>query len=67
MTYEELVKNDTPRWVVYDLFTRSILAECWTWSNANFAALQRERNQPLHTIRIYDRMDENDMRKMRYI
>lgn len=65
MTYEELVKNDLPRWVVVNLSDNRILAEEWTWSNADFAALQAERTYYGDHICIYDRMDADDCERIK--
>lgn len=64
MSYDEMVELNMPRWVVVDLDTDEILAETWTWSDANFAALQAERCRYLHPIRIYDRMDVADLERL---
>lgn len=60
MTYEELVKNGLPRWVVVNFSDNLIIAEEWTWSAADFAALDAERTYYGDHIRIYDRMDAYD-------
>lgn len=60
MTYEELVKNDLPRWVVVNLNDNRIIAEEWTWSDADFAALDAARTYLGDEIHIYDRMDAFD-------
>lgn len=64
MTYDEMVELNMPRWVVVDLDTDEIIAETWTWSSADFAALQAERCRYMHAIRIYDRMDVADLEKL---
>lgn len=66
MTYEELVKNGLPRWVVVNLSNNQILAEAWSWSNADFAALQAERTYYGDHIRIYDRMDVCDYERIKF-
>ena len=60
MSYEELVRNDLPRWVVVNLSDNLIIAEEWTWSAADFAALDAERTYYGDHIRVYDRMDAYD-------
>lgn len=60
MSYDELVKNDLPRWVVVNLSDNLVIAEEWTWSAADFAALDAERIYYGDHIRIYDRMDAYD-------
>lgn len=66
MTYDEMVRTESPRWVVVDLTTNEIIAEEWSWTYADFAALDAEQERYMHSIRIYDRMDENDCARLAY-
>lgn len=58
--YDELVKEDKPRWVVADLDTGEIIAQEWSWTYADIAAYKAEQERYMHAIRIYDRFDEKD-------
>ena len=63
MNYDEMVKNDMPRWVIVDLNTSKILDECWTWFNADCTARDAEL-MGCYAVRIYDRMNEEDCKKL---
>ena len=65
MNYEELVKNDLPRWVVVNLSDDRILAEKWTWSEADFEAQDAARIYYGDNIRIYDRLDAFDFEMLK--
>jgi hypothetical protein len=60
MTYDEMVRTESPRWVVVDLTTNEIIAEEWSWTYANIAAYDAEQERYMHAIRIYDRLNEKD-------
>lgn len=64
--YDFLVKNDLPRWVIADLDTGEIIAQEWSWTYASIAAYDAEQERYMHSIRIYDRMDENDCTRLAY-
>lgn len=58
--YDFLVKEGKPRWVVADLDTGEIIAQEWSWTYADMAALKAEQERYMHAIRIYDRFDKKD-------
>ena len=58
--YDFLVKNGLPRWVVIDLTTSTE----WSWTYADIAAYRAEQEFYMHSIRIYDRMDEVDAKML---
>lgn len=62
MTYDEMLQQDKPRWVVVDLNLNEIYAEEWSYTYAQFDALdaEQEKERYMHDIRIYDRMSELD-------
>jgi hypothetical protein len=62
--YDFLVKNDLPRWVVIDLTTSTVIAVEWSWTYADIAAYKAEQEFYMHSIRIYDRMDEIDAKML---
>ena len=62
--YDFLVKNSLPRWVVIDLTTSTVIAMEWSWTYADIAAHKAEQEFYMHSIRIYDRMDENDAKML---
>lgn len=64
MTYDEMVRTESPRWVVVDLTTNEIIAEEWSWTYADIAAYRAEQEFYMHSIRIYDRMDEVDAKML---
>lgn len=62
--YDFLVKNGLPRWVVIDLTTSTVIAMEWSWTYADIAAYKAEQEFYMHSIRIYDRMDEIDAKML---
>ena len=62
--YDFLVKNDLPRWVVIDLTTSTVIAVEWSQTYADIAAYKAEQEFYMHSIRIYDRMDEIDAKML---